>query len=108
MSNSKCTPWPWRKGKEIKDGRFIEVEIVSGMFRLGSIGLNMADTGHAGCTGYDSNLNLVLAAPEMLEALELVVKSSVGPLPGEQVQSFFTVENFEVIKAAISKAKGGV
>lgn len=100
MSETKHTPGPW----EVSDTRIC----LDGP--LSSWNRTICDLGHYGSDGRTCYPNakanglLIAAAPDMLAALEA---ASAAMLTGDGDWSHEETEAYDIIDAAIAKAKGG-
>lgn len=93
MKEFKGTPGPW-KVKEIDDDEISEMSstmVVAGSLVLACIG----PTSYTDLKTDNANANLIAAAPDLLEALQAVVRVADRQ-----------TDEFDMARAAISKALG--
>lgn len=97
MTQTNHTPGPW----EIDDAAFDGLDIVSPQGRVAM--LNDGEPGED--TSIWANARLIAAAPDMLAALEALMRWETSALDAEQAAALMD-EVCDMARAAIAKAKG--
>lgn len=96
MSETKYTPGPWFEHREGFSAVYVEARIGGGMIQEVAV----CGPTEAGQEQQAANANMIAAAPELLEALELLVDNPYrdGTESDERLR--------RIGRAAIAKAKG--
>lgn len=102
--NAKCTPELWSVDRDDRPNMTWNNHIVCGDATI----CFMAHSGHADNANAEANANLIAAAPELYEALELVLDALGALTKPKELREGYGLSNNQVdsIYAALKKARG--